>query len=203
LTAPKATRLVLFQKYQVMSEFLFGARGFDWATRWHIATATPYFWPRPHDVALVRAHARLVGGPVGLVGDLDPHGLHVLGALRSGNADAPDLAGKKLHVEWLGIDDGWLRRVRKTDFSLKARLIRMPWVEREYWSIIKRMMPGVLALVGEPSFQLLESGLKAESDAFRDIMVSMLRARLRRSVAPRSRPDSWTATPSKRRSPRR
>jgi hypothetical protein len=56
----------------------------------------------------------------------------------------------------------------------------MPWVEREYWSIIKRMMPGVLALVGEPSFQLLESGHKAESDAFRDVMVPMLRARLKR-----------------------
>jgi hypothetical protein len=106
----------------------------------------------------------------------------MLGTLRSGNPDAPDLTGKKLVVEWLGIDDEWLRRTRRTNFSLEGRLIRMPWVEREYWGIVKRMMPGVRALVGEQSFEVLESGLKAESDGFRDIMVPMLRARLRREL---------------------
>jgi hypothetical protein len=120
---------------------------------------------------------------VGLVGDLDPHGLHVLGALRSGNPDAPDLAGKKLAVEWLGIDDEWLRRTRRTNFSLAGRLIRMPWVEREYWAIVKRMMPGVRALVGELSFELLERGAKVESDGFRDVVVPMLRARLKRGAS--------------------
>ena len=57
---------------------------------------------------------------------------------------------------------------------------RSAWVEREYWAIIKRLMPGVRALVGEESFGLLESGVKAETDAFRDVMVPMLRARLKR-----------------------
>jgi hypothetical protein len=41
-------------------------------------------------------------------------------------------------------------------------------------------MPGVRALVGEESFELLERGLKAESEAFRDVMVAMLRARVKR-----------------------
>ena len=183
LTHPAATRLVLFQKHQVMREFLPDGRGSDWATRWRIATGTPCFWARPYDVAVVRAHARLVGGPVGLVGDLDPHGLHMLGALRSGSPAAPDLRGKKLRVDWLGVDDEWLARVRRTSRSLKARLIRMPWVERGYWGIIKRMMPDVRALVGEQSFELLDGGLKAESDAFTDVMVPMLRARLKRATS--------------------
>ena len=55
----------------------------------------------------------------------------------------------------------------------------MPWVEREYWGIIKRLMPGVRSLVGQQSFELLESGLKVETDGFRDVMVPMLRARLK------------------------
>ena len=42
------------------------------------------------------------------------------------------------------------------------------------------MMPEVRALVGERSFELLESGLKVETDGFRDMMVPMLGARLKR-----------------------
>jgi hypothetical protein len=179
LTTPKATRLVLFHKQQVRGNFVADSRGAGWATRWRIAVATPHFFPGPHDVTLVRAHARLIGGPVGIVADLDPQGLHMFGALRSGNPDAPNLGGKKLSVEWLGIDDGWLRKAHRTGRPLIGRLIRMPWVEREYWAIIKRLMPGVRALVGEESFGLLESGVKAESEGFRDVMVQMLRARLK------------------------
>jgi hypothetical protein len=179
-TGAKAKRLVLFQKLQVMNDFLPDGRGSDWATRWRIATATAPFAPRAHDVALIRAHARLLGGPVGFVGDLDPHGLHTYGALRSGNLDAPNLEGQKLAIEWFGIDDEWLRRIRRAGRPLTGRLIRMGWVEREYWGIIKRLAPRVRALVGEDSFELLEGGLKAETDAFRDVMVPMLRARLKR-----------------------
>jgi hypothetical protein len=62
----------------------------------------------------------------------------------------------------------------------------MPWVEREYWGIIKRLMPGVRSLVGQQSFELLESGLKVETDGFRDVMVPMLRARLKARGTPRS-----------------
>jgi hypothetical protein len=61
-----------------------------------------------------------------MVADLDPQGLHMFGALRSGNPDAPDLGGKKLVVQWLGIDDGWLRKARRTGRSLIGLLIRMP-----------------------------------------------------------------------------
>ncbi len=90
----------------------------------------------------------------------------MLGTLRSGNPDAPDLGGKKLSVEWLGIDDGWLRRARRAGRPLIGRIIQMPWVEREYWGIIKRLMPGGRALVGEESFELLESGRKVETEGF-------------------------------------
>lgn len=94
-TGLNARRLVLFQKEHLMNEFLPDGRGSDWATRWHIATGTAPFAPKEHDVALLRAHVRLVGGPIGLLGDLDPHGLHTLGALRSGNLDAPSLGGTR------------------------------------------------------------------------------------------------------------
>jgi len=102
------------------------------------------------------------------------------GALRSGNLDAPDLTGRKLVVEWLGIDDAWLRRARRTGRPMVTRLIRMGWIEREYWDILKRFAPGVRALIGDESFALLESGCKAESEAFEDVMPAMLRAMLRR-----------------------
>lgn len=179
-TGAKAKGLVIFQKHQVMHQFLPDGHGSDWATRWRIATATAPYVPRAHHVALIRAHARLLGGPIGFVGDLDPSGLHTYGALRSGDADAPDLEGEKLEIEWLGIDDHWLRKVRRTGRPLESRHIRMGWVEREYWGIIKRLAPRVRALVGDECFDLLERGLKLETDGFRDVMVPMLRARLKR-----------------------
>jgi hypothetical protein len=178
-TGPRARRLVLFQKGQVMDGFLPDGRGSDRATRWNIATATLPFAPQALDRKLIRAHARFVGGPIGVVADLDPHGLHAFGALRSGDLGAPVITGRGLAIEWLGIDDAWLRRVRKPSRPLAMRTIRMRWVEREYWDIIKRFAPGVRALIGDESFSLLESGYKAESDAFADVMPAMLRARLR------------------------
>jgi hypothetical protein len=175
---------VLFQKQHVMNAFLPDARGADRATRWGIATATAPFAPSALDVALIRAHARLLGGaPIGFLGDLDPHGLHTFGALRSGSLDAPNVAARKLAVQWLGVDDAWLRRVRRTGRPLVSRTIRMKWVEREYWEIIKRFAPNVRSVVGDESFALLESGHKAESDAFVDVMPAELRARTRRWVA--------------------
>jgi len=178
-TGGSATRLVLFQKLHVMNKFLPDTRGSDWATRMGIATATAPFAPRAHEGALIRTHARLLGGPIGFVGDLDPHGLHVYGSLRSGDLHAPDIGGKKLRIAWFGIDDAWLTKVQRKGMLLAPRLIPMGWVEREYWGVIKRLAPRVRKLVGEKSFQLLEDGLKAETDAFGDVMVPMLRARLK------------------------
>jgi hypothetical protein len=192
-TGAGARRLVLFQKQHVMNAFLPDGRGTDRATRWGIATATAPFAPCALDVKLIRAHAQLLGGvPIGFVGDLDPHGLHTFGALRSGNLDAPDVGGRKLVVEWLGIDDAWLRRVRKTERPLTTRTIRMDWVEREYWGVIKRFAPDLHALVGDESFALLESGYTAESDAFVDVMPAELRARTR---APRGDARSRVSRP--------
>jgi hypothetical protein len=164
-----------------MERFLPDGRGSDRATRWKMATGTIPFAPQALDRKLIQAHARLVGGPIGVVADLDPHGLHAFGALRSGDVDAPVILGRGLAIEWLGIEDAWLRRVGKTGRPLAMRTIRMRWVEREYWDIVKRFAPGVPALIGGESLALLESGYKAESDAFQDVMPAMLRARLRRA----------------------
>jgi hypothetical protein len=69
-----------------MNQFLPDGHGSDWATRWHVATASAPFAPRALDVKLIRAHARFVGGPTGFVCDLDPHGLHTFGALHAGTS---------------------------------------------------------------------------------------------------------------------
>jgi hypothetical protein len=183
-TGPDATRLVLFEKRHVMERFLPDGRGSDRATRWGIATASAPFAPTPLDVKLIRAHGRFLGGPSGFVGDLDPHALHVFGALRSGRLDVPDIVGRRLVVEWLGIDDQWLRHARKTDRPMLSRLIRMGWFEREHWDIIKRFAPSVRTLIGDESLALLESGCKAESEGFEDVMHRVLRTQLRRRMPP-------------------
>ena len=179
-TGATATRLVLFQKLHVMNEFLPDGRGGDRASRWRIATATAPFAPRPLDVELIRAHARLIGGKIGFVGDLDPHGLHVFGSLRSGDLERPDIHGRRLVIDWMGIDGAWLARTPRTSRSLLGRTITMKWIEREYWDIVKRFMPDVRALIGEESFALLERGSKVELEGFADILPTMLRLRLRR-----------------------
>jgi hypothetical protein len=182
-TGPNATRLVLFEKAAVMEAFLPDEHGSDRATAWKIATASVPFAPTAHDVSLVAAHGQLLGGPIGFVGDLDPHGLHVFGALRSGDLDTPNIAGSRLTIDWLGIDDTWLRAVPATTMPLRARSIRMGWVEREYWGIVKRYAPGVRDLVGEESFALLEAGLKVEADGFRDLAPAILLQKLQAPTA--------------------
>jgi serine/threonine protein phosphatase PrpC len=184
---PTTRALVLFEKHHVMTMFMPDGRGSDRASRWRIATGSVPFAPRALDVDLIRAEVRVLGGvPVGLVGDLDPHGLHVFGALRSGDLDAPDIRGRRLRIEWLGIDDAWLQSARKTDRTLRARQIRMGWVEREYWKIVKGFAPDVHELIGDESFALLESGLKVEADDFGDVMGERVRNGLSRLRKPRA-----------------
>jgi hypothetical protein len=118
---------------------------------------------------------------------VDVHGIHAYGALRSGQVDAPDIAGRKLVIDWFGIDDAWLRRVHLTKRPMATRTIRMKWAEREYWEIIKRFAPGLRDLVGDESFALLEKGMKAEAHAFDDLMAPVLHAKLRASSRHRGR----------------
>ncbi len=178
-TGSSAKGLLLFQKLHVMNEFLPDGKGSDWATRWRIATAAAPLAPTPFDVELIRAHAQLIGRPIGWFGDLDPHGLHSFGALRSGKLDAPDIAGQKLVVDWLGIDDAWLDAIKVKKGSLNPVTIRMKWAEREYWAIIKRFAPGLRQLIGDESFALLDSGVKIESEGMREVLPAMLRARVK------------------------
>jgi hypothetical protein len=183
---PAARALVLFEKHQIMTGFLPDGRGSDRASRWRVAIGTVPFAPRALDVDLFRAEVRVLGGvPIGFIGDLDPHGLHVFGALRSGDLDAPDIHGRRLRVEWLGIDDAWLRSARETARPLRPREIRMGWCEREYWAIVKRFAPDVQDLIGEESFAMLESGIKLEAEAFDDVIGECVRRGLRRLVSSR------------------
>ena len=187
-TGAGADRLLLFQKPHSMRAFVEQQRG---ATR-GIATASVPHAPQAFDVALLAAHAKLIGGPVGWIGDLDPHGLHTYGALRSGDLDAPSLEANALAVDFIGPDDGWLEELRKTSSTLLRHTIRMPWAEREYWTVVKQMIPGLQQLVGDESIALLDSGVKIEMESLRDLLPQMLR---RRFAAP-------TVTPGTARSPR-
>ena len=171
--------LVLFEKHDVMEGFLKPTKGStDFASKIRVATATAPFAPTLHDVKLIEAHARILGGPIGYVGDLDPHSLHVYGALRSGKLDAPSLAGRKLSIDWLGLDDEWLSHAIKKDAESSLRTVRMSWSEREYWEVVKRLLPGIRQLVGDDSFALLERGISVELDAASTILQPMIKKRL-------------------------
>jgi hypothetical protein len=171
-TGAGARRLLLFEKESIQNAFL-GA-SYRVQRKWTIATAKVPFAPFRFDIDLISDHARRLGVPIGFVGDADPHGIHVFGALRSGTIDAPRLDGRRMKIEWLGIDDRWLRLARPTKRSLIGRTIQMKWVEREYWWVVKRLMPNIERLIGEATFTMLETGTKAEADAFVDILPSLL-----------------------------
>ena len=177
-TGPKATQLVLFEKLHVMESFLPDGRGSTRSERWRVATHVVPFAPNGFDIDLIKSHARLVGGQIGFVGDFDPHGIHVFAALRSGRLAAPDLKGRALKLGWLGIDDAWLKRANRSGRAVESRLRRMAWIEREYWEVVKRLVPGVAALVGPQSFALLEEGLSLEADRLLDVLPAELRSRL-------------------------
>ena len=138
--------------------------------RWTIATAAAPFAPFPFDIELIHEHARRLNVPIGFIGDADPHGVHLFGALRSGLIEAPNMHGRRLKIEWLGVDDRWLRAARRSKRSLVSRTIQMKWVEREYWSVIKGFMPDIESLLGEATVTMLDTGTKAEVDGFIDVM---------------------------------
>jgi hypothetical protein len=78
--------------------------------------------------------------------------------------------GRRLKIEWLGVNDRWLRAARRSKRSLLSRTIQMKWVEREYWSVIKGFMPDIESLLGEATVTMLDTGTKAEVDGFIDVM---------------------------------
>jgi hypothetical protein len=181
-TGPSATRLLVFEKWHAINVFLPDNKGSDWGTRWKVATVSAPWAPKLFDVALIRHHAQMLKAPIGFVGDLDAHALHVFGALRSGDVDAPSLTGRTLSVKWLGVDDRWFARARRAKRAFANREISMGWVEREYWEIVKRMLPGVCDLIGEESSALLDAGTKIEIEGMSDILVDELRSRLKRDL---------------------
>jgi len=168
VTKKNARRLVLFEKQHVMHDFM----GATWrlTKQMDTAAATVPFAPFPLDMELIADHARRLRAPLGFIGDADPHGVHVFGALRSGALDAPDMNGRSLKIAWLGIDDRWLRAGRRTNRSLIGRTIQMKWIEREYWFVIKRFMPRIDTLLGEATVTMLDTGTKAEVEGFADVM---------------------------------
>jgi hypothetical protein len=45
--------------------------------------------------------------------------------------------------------------------------IRLKWLDREYWQLVKRLVPDVRRLIGTRAYDLLNGGTKLETDALR------------------------------------
>lgn len=185
-TGPKPSRLLVFQKRHAIETFI-GPGPVSRAEKLRVATVLAPFAPRAFDTALLRAHVKLVGGPpLGFVGDLSPYGVHLFGALRSGDLSAPRLDRRApLDLQWLGVDDSWLRRADTTTHPHRSRRVTMGWFEREYWGVVKRLLPGIRGVIGVESFALLEDGCTLEIDSFNDVLPDALAARLRRMTSRR------------------
>ena len=115
----------------------------------------------------VREHARSIDAPIVFFGDLDPSALHSFAALRAGGRDALLKGkGRAVPVTWMGIDGKWLDWAgRVTGKRPPWWTISLKWWEKEYWQLVKRLVPDVRRLIGARGYSLLESGLKLEADA--------------------------------------
>ena len=122
----------------------------------------------------LKAHAKDVGAPLVFFGDLDPQALHSFAVLRAGG-QRELLSGKVRDpaLTWMGLDARWLdfvcRHFRTADVP-ERMLMRLGWLDQEYWELVKRLVPDARKLLGARAFALLESGLKVEVDALISFM---------------------------------
>lgn len=114
--------------------------------------------------------ARLV-----FLGDLDPDALFQFGCLRAGGRDALLRGeGPTFDVSW-GVHAAVVRVVRDRAVDLRRRMIQLPWLERRYWKLVKKVVPDARKLLGKQTFAMLNDGMKLELDALcHDDAYSML-----------------------------
>ena len=141
-------------------------------------------------------HAKGLRAPLVFFGDLDPQALHSFAALRAGGSDAL-LKGRTQGspVRWLGLSGPWLDFICKHLGVAEVPAhwtIRLNWLDQEYWTLAKRLLPDVRKVVGARGFRLLESGVKLEADALLSLRVPFLDEfgrLLKREAARTPRPD--------------
>jgi hypothetical protein len=157
------------------------------ATRAALAWIPPL--PSAWACKTLRDHAKGLRAPLAFFGDLDPQAIHLFAALRAGGRDAVTKPrAPRGPVRWIGLDEQWLdmacrqRGVREVP---RAWTIELRWLDREYWELVKRMVPDVHRLVGARGCALLDRGLKVEADALvvwmREAFVRELARRLRQA----------------------
>jgi hypothetical protein len=152
--------------------------------------ALAYTPPFPSEWAsgVLSEHATSMGAKLGVLADLDPEGLLAYGAVRSGGIAAL-LAGKARPangVQWLGIDDRLLEAICGDLGSSEipaAWMINLRWLEREYWDLVKTLIPDVRKVIGHRSFDLLERGAKIEIDALISFAAGPLAHHLRERLS--------------------
>jgi hypothetical protein len=118
----------------------------------------------------LHAHAKASHLGMAYFGDLDPGSVHRFAAIRAGGARRLHEGGRMRHnVQWLGVGDAlirhWSRRFGWAEVPA-SRMIKMRLMDREYWELVKRLVPDVRDLVGRRSYGMLERGFKLEVDAF-------------------------------------
>lgn len=128
-------------------------------------------WPPSRWAArALEEHARASRAHFAYVGDLDPQALHSFATLRAGGTEG--LLGQEtapaIPVRWIGLDSEWLDWVCATANTTEVpswMTLPLGWTDREYWALVKRLVPDARRLLGERASAMLDSGTKLEIDA--------------------------------------
>lgn len=121
-----------------------------------------YVMPTQEAIDFIRYLVRGFGASLTFVGDLDPLDLNIYAALQAGSPDFAETA-EPMTVAYAGIDDEWLALADK--FRLKSGPppeFSQHRLEREHFKVVRELIPGLEALLGSRSFELLRAGKKVE-----------------------------------------
>lgn len=85
---------------------------------------------------------------------------HTAMTTRLGDDEQPvEDEGLRLHTI------AWLCREARSDNLPASKTIRLDWLDREYWQLVKRLVPDVRRLIGGRAFRMHDRGFKLEADA--------------------------------------
>jgi hypothetical protein len=185
-TSPNAKRVVVVHKGSSVAAMVGGG---NIARAEEVAVVDCPMLPTAWTYALIRDHADRLGAPLAYFGDLDVDSLHRFAALRCGGSEALHAGAPPAQpVAYLGMDDAWLDHLAAIRGQAKdiprSLMISFPWLEHEYWDLLKRFVPDLPALIGSRATRLLDSGARIEMDVLlwsRGSFESAMRERIQRS----------------------
>jgi hypothetical protein len=126
---------------------------------WHVLAK--YGLPPPSYLATIRQYVTHLGLPLRFVGSLRPKDLCVFAALRAGGPDMVFNPRTAVPVEYLGLDDRWLKLCEKNakpKVPVDQLVYRMGRLEEEHLDFIIDLLPDLEELIGPRCFDMLMKG---------------------------------------------